>query len=281
MPIEKYNLPVGRIVWGHPMRATKKTDPQTKQPVLRDGQPVEQWSFGIAIPKDPFNEVYGVMHQEAVSAFPNGVPGNFAWKFKDGDGVDRQGQPFSKREGYAGHYVLTVSTEAFQPPCFKYEGNGYRQLNENEIKCGDYVRVNVTFKANVPTSRTHTPGIYVNPNGVELVGYGTEIVGTGSADPTEMFGGQPVTNLPPGASATPIGGAPENMQMPTGMPPQQQPPGMPPPAHDFVQNTMGNPPTAPDAGMSQPPAAPQGYPSATPATSYPGSMPGIPPNYTG
>ena len=295
MTIEKLNTPVGRIVWGHPMKSSVKKDLNTNQPVIRDGKQVEQWAFGVAIPKDQFQALYGQMYQEALTAFPNGVPGNFSWKFKDGDGTDRQGQPYSIREGYAGHYVLTISTEAFMPPCYKYENGTYRQIAENEIKTGDYVVVNLDIKANVPTNRTHTPGLYVNPNMIELVGYGTEIKGT--VDPNAVFGGQR-HQLPPGASATPISSAPAgvappmmgNAPAPASMPQQpmdapQMPPvsgaspsSMPPPAHDFVQGAMGNPPTAPSAGTPQHAPTPQVAPTAQPATSYPtNGMPGMPP----
>ena len=304
MPIEKINTPVGRIVWGHPLKAQIKKDLNTNQPVVRDGQQVQQWAFGLAIPKNQFGELYQYMQQEALSAYPNGTPSNFSWKFKDGDGTDREGKPYSEREGYAGHYILTISTEAFQTPCYKYEGNTYRQLEEHEVKTGDYVVVSLDIKANVPTNRTHTPGLYINPNAIELVGYGTEIKGSGGgANPNEVFGGKQY-QLPPGASATPTSSAPAGIGMPgTGnaptppapaaMPPQvnptpQIPPAtgaspsnMPPPAHDFVQNTMGNPPTAPTAGMPpQQPTQPVA-PSAQPATGFPSNgMPGMPPQNT-
>ena len=292
MPIEKINTPVGRIVWGHPLKPQIKKDLNTNQPVIRDGQKVQQWAFGVAIPKDKFGELYNLMKQEALTAYPSGEPSNFSWKFKDGDGTGRDGKPYSEREGYAGHYVLTISTEAFQPPCYKYEGNTYRQLEEHEIKTGDYVVVNLDMKANVPTNRTHTPGLYINPNAIELVGYGTEIKGSGGVDPNAAFGGHQ-HQLPPEASATPIGGAPAGVGMPgTGAAPQGMPPaapqgmppaapqGMPPPATDFVQNTMGNQPTAPTAGMSPQPQTQQVAPTAQPATTYPTNMPGMPPQNT-
>lgn len=310
MPIEKVNTPVGRIVWGHPMKPQIKKDLNTNQPVLRDGQQVQQWAFGVAIPKAQFGALYQQMQQEALSAYPNGVPSNFSWKFKDGDATDRQGQPYSAREGWAGHYVLTISTEAFQPPCFKFENGQYRQLSEGEIKTGDYVVVNLDMKSNVPTNRTHTPGLYINPNAIELVGYGTEIKGVGGVDPTSVFGGQQ-HQLPPGASTTPVSGAPAGIGMPgTGnapmvtptapapaaMPQQaapapqmpaatgaypSNPQPLPPPAHDFVNNAMGNPPTAPNAGMLPQQPTPPVAPSAAPATSYPSSMmPGMPPTST-
>ena len=282
MPIEKINTPVGRIVWGHPMKSQVKKDLNTNQPVMRDGQQVEQWVFGVAIPKDQFGGLYQQMQQEVLSAYPNGAPSNFSWKFKDGDATDRQGQPYSTREGWADHYVLTISTEAFQPPCYKFENGQYRQLAENEIKTGDYVVVNLDIKANIPTNRTHTPGLYINPNAVELVGYGTEIKGSGGVDPKDAFGGQQ-HQLPAGASTTPVSSAPEGVGIPQPAampPPATQPAAMPPPATDFVQNTMGvqPQPTVVNAGMSQPAQTQSVAPTATPATTSPISgMPGMPP----
>lgn len=238
--------PVGRIVWGHPARSQTKKDQQTKQPVLRDGKPVEQWVFGLAIPKAEFEQhVWPYMQQEAATIFPQGTPQKFSWKIKDGDDVDPKGQPYANREGYAGHYVLTISTEAFAPPIFKFENGQYRQMNAEEIKTGDYVVVKLNLKANQPQNPAHTPGIYVNPVGIEHVGYGQEIVGQGQ-DPEEMFGRQ-TYQLPPGASATPVapatgvaapygtsqtapGAAPMQPANPAPMPAAQPAPAMPVPA---------------------------------------------------
>ena len=136
--------PVGRIVWGHPSKPQPKKDQRTGQPVMKaDGSgPAQQWAFGLAIPKDQFiAAVWPVMDAEAKTIYPNGTPGNFSWKYKDGDGVDSKGQLYSAREGYAGCYVLTISTEAFAPSIFKLENGTYRQLQPEEIKCGDYVAV--------------------------------------------------------------------------------------------------------------------------------------------
>lgn len=285
---------VGRIVWGHPMKSQVKTDQATKQPVLRDGKQVEQWAFGLAIEKSQFqaNE-WPHLHQAASMLFPHGVPPQFSWKYKDGDGIDRKGQPYNKREGHAGCYVLTISTEAFCPQVFKRESNGqFRQIEAHEIKTGDYVRVMLNIKANAPTNASHTPGVYVNPKAIELVGYGTEII-SGGVDPDEAFGA-PVAALPPGASATPI--ASTSGAMPPGM--MQNAPAtqattnvsqstaqLPPPAHDFVNNALGQ-------GQPQPGFTPQAAPAAAGhggmsvasqqvgyapnATSYP-SNPGLPP----
>ena len=276
---------VGRIVWGNPAKSTIKKDQNTKQPVIRDGKQVEQWAFGIAFPKAEFGQYVLPYLQQAVAAvFPHGVPPAFSWKIKDGDGVDRQGKPYNTREGYAGNYILTVSTEAFAPPIYKNEGGRYRQMAENEIKTGDYVVVKLNVKANQPTNASHTPGLYINPMGIEHVGYGQEILGS-SADPDEMFGGR-TYQLPPGASAAPVApvsnvaapynaGAPANYGQPApaaapvNYAPQPAPAAyMPPPATDFVNAAMGQPAGAPaNYGQPAPAAAPANY-------GQPGVMPG-------
>jgi len=282
--------PIGRLVWGNPGKPQIKKDQNTKQPILRDGKPVEQWAFGVAFPKDVFNtQIWPQLHAEAATVYPQGTPPTFSWKFKDGDSVDRAGKPYSAREGYAGHYVLTISTEAFAPPMFKFENGAYRQINADEIKCGDFVVLNITAKANKPVNVSHTPGMYINPNGLELVGYGQEIVSAG-ADPDAMFGGgaqRPQYQLPAGASLTPVSSAPAGAAMPLPQQPQQYAPApapmayappaqqysplvayqgapLPAPAHDFVQAAVGQPTYAP--APQQPVAAPAGYPA----------MPGMP-----
>lgn len=308
MTIEKLTTPVGRLVWGHPCKTKVQTDPRTKLPRLgKDGQPVQQCAFGVAYTKAEFQQIlWPLLSQEAATLYPHGAPQGFSWKFKDGDTVDRKGIPYSNREGYAGNIVLTVSTTSFIPPVFKFENGAYRQLAENEIKCGDFVRLNLNIKANAPTDPTHTPGLYVNPNGVEFVAYGQEIVNSGG-DPDELFGGAPVTQLPPGASAVPLSNAPAGAPMPGMQPmpgyqpqtaPQYTPPvqpmqqqyaqpggqaqpiyaaqPLPAPAHDFVNNATGQQqyvqqmPGSPQPGFTQ---QPQHMQSAIPVGNQPGYMP--------
>jgi len=330
MTIEKLVTPTGRIVWGNPAKPQIKKDQKTKQPIIKDGKEVQQWAFGVAFSKQDFiQHIWPFMQQEALSAYPNGVPSNFSWKYKDGDGVDSNGQLYSTREGYAGCYILNVSTEAFAPPIFKYENGAYRQMAPEEVKCGHYVSLNLNMKVNVPTDRQHTPGLYINPNGIEHVAYGAEIVSV-NADPNEMFGGRQHA-IPQGASAVPLSSAPAGVAMPMGgMPPaapmaqpMQQPmmapqpqyapqpaaqpmqpqyapqaapaAPLPAPAHDFVRNAGmpqqmgGQPPMAqpmqpqpmgmPQMGNGAPSAAyPAPQPTAVPATTYPGNIPGMPPS---
>ena len=308
MPVQ-FTTPVGRIVWGHPQRPIIRKD-QNKNPVIRDGKQVEQWSFGLAIPKQEFMEkVWPFLQQEAASAFPNGVPPQFAWKFKDGDGVDRQGKPFSAREGYAGCYVLTISTEAFAPPMFKFENGVYRPLVAEEVECGYYAAVTVASKFN-GASGTNTPGLYMNPLGILLVGYGPQIMSSG-ADPDELFKGQTFA-LPPGASAMPMApvttvpgaaspnayaGAAPGMPpvgmpnagiaapMPSGMPmqPQYAPayPQQPQPAMTgYTQPVAPMPAPAHDfvhnAGQPVYAPAPHPMPTAQPMTGYAPAVAGMP-----
>lgn len=208
MPIE-ITTPPGRIIWGHPTKARDKINKDTKQKVLKaDGSPAQQWSFGVAFDKATFqSHIWPAMAAEAATAYPQGVPGKFSWKYTDGDSVDGEGKPYNQREGYAGCFVLAISSELMAPPVFKLVNGAYQQLPADGIKCGDYVSLGLNIKVNVPTDRTHTPGLYINPQAVEFVGYGTEIVSQGTADPNAIFKGAQ-HQLPPGASATPAGAQP-------------------------------------------------------------------------
>lgn len=283
----------GRVVWGHPGELRHKKD-RNNQTVMKDGKPVEQCAFGLAIPKAMFDQqplpsgytIRQHLEAEARTAFPHGTPQNFAWKFKDGDSVDHKGKPFASREGFGGHYVLTISTQGFAPPIYKSNGQGgWNQMDAKEVKCGDFVAVDLMVKFNGATG-THTPGLYINPNGVLFLGYGNEI--NNSQDPDEMFGGFQAAQFA-GMSAQPQ--MPQGGAMPSGMQPQpyaaspqphnpqhyapapqvaQQP--LPAPAHDFVQSAVGQLPQQPAPVAYNP--APQSQPYGAPAAPY--GMPGMP-----
>ena len=257
---------LGRIVWGHPLKGQQKRDLNTKQVVLgQDGQPVIQHVFGFAIEKSKFlAEIWPAMQTEAAKGFPNGVPNNFSWKIDDGDGIDSNGKPFSDREGYAGHYILTVaSNTGFAPNLFKWNGQSYEQLGENDVKCGDFLNVALSFKVNVPSIRTHTPSLYVNPQVIEFVGYGKEIVSAG-VNPMTAFGGVQ-HQLPPGASATPVSGAPAGVAMPG-----TSAPGMPGQMPQQPAQQPAQPPMQPQPGA---PAPMQPVQPGMPAQQMPGMMP--------
>jgi hypothetical protein len=285
MPLENFNLPVGRIVSGNPASMQPKTNFKTKQPEIgKDGKQITQSRCEIAIPKAAFgaevwpklvqvaSEVYGPINPQ--TGQPN-VPRDFSWKVIDGDSPacpKGSNVPYNTREGYPGHYVLKLSTEAFCPKIFKYVNGAFFPVEANEIKTGDYVVANL----NVKCHSENDGGLYLNPNLFQLVGVGTAIVSAAAANPEQAFGNGANYQLPAGAQ--PIGSMPA---APTNLPPapmaapQNMGAGapLPPPAHDFVQN-MGMPPAPqPVAALSYAPSAvpapqPVGLPVATPTATY-------------
>lgn len=273
--------PPGRIVWGHPLKPQPKKymDGPNKGQDVKDasGNPVMQWSFGLAIRKEEFGPIWAAMQAEAMTGYPNGVPQRFSWKIKDCDQVDDKGKLYREREGYAGCYVITISSSNFAPSVYKFENGSYRQLTAAEFKTGDWMVARLQFTLNVPPSgSTNTPSLYVNPQALEIVGYDKEIVSVG-VNPMEAFGGRQY-QLPPGVSATPISGAPAGVGMPgapgpgqmppaagAGFPMPGQPQGMPmQPQQGYVPPAM---PGHPPAGYGAPQGAPVGYPG------QPGQMP--------
>lgn len=242
---------VGRIVWGHPGKSKDKTDPQTKE-IKRNnaGEIIQQWVFGVAFPAAEFEaSILPYLQQEAYKGYPNGIPGKFSWKFKHFNDVDDKGKRYGEREGCEDCYILTLSTELKAPEIYRKDGLNYFQIGEKDIKTGDYVAVQISAKVNIPTSHLHTPGLYINPEMVLLIGQGTEIVGQ-AADPSQVFGGQQFA-LPPGATAPATG-------QPQAMPGQAVPPSSTPAQH---------------AVNPQPNAAPQVATTAPSATTYPTNAP--------
>ena len=291
--------PVSRVVWGHPCKQRQRTDNNNKPITKPDGTPAMQYIFGLAIPKQEFSPIWQAMSAEAAKGYPNGTPQNFAWKYDDGDDtrpVNGGGVPYAQREGYPGCYVLTIASALDNPPpLFKFNPatGAYDQLPADQITTGDFIVVEINIVCNGPENRSHTPSLYLNPTGIEFVGYGKEIVSVAAINPMQAFGGRQ-HQLPPGASATPIsGGAAAGVGMPTGQPqmqpggmPQQQPgyPQQPAPMQQPMpmqqQPQYQQPPGYPDPQQQQPqfqqPAPmqqPGGYPPpATGFASGPGGM---------
>lgn len=296
MSIENFNMPVGRIVSGNPTSWEDAVDYHTKQKKLNaDGTPRKENRVSIAYNKQEFLEkVWPYILQEVAKLYPqyaNTHPdqcemSRFAWKVINGDSPScPQGSqvPYNTREGYPGCYVVKISTSAFLPGTFKFENGAYRKVESNEVKCGDYVVANLTITAH----NEKDGGLYWNPNGYELVGYGTEIKGSGGADPMAMFGGT-AHQLPAGASLTPISSAPATAQMPTAMPaaqpapapmamPQAAPVAMPAPAYDFVNNAQGIQPAP--APMAMPAQAPMAQSAAMPGFTQPVASAAAPQQY--
>lgn len=246
--------PVGRIVWGN-LKGRPKLN-QQRQPVLKDGQPVTQWAFGVAFAKNPNDPAFAALWQAIQSAaltqYPNGVPPNFAWKYDDGDGIDSNGKPFNQRTGYAGCIVLPISTEAFQPPICKLIGpNTYQNITPDDVKCGDYIRIALDIVGHGPKAGTagSVPGLYINPRLVEFVAAGEAII-TGP-DPAAVFGGAAVQPPPGAALAT--------------QPTTAMPTGMAPAPATTAPMTVPAAPAYPGAPVPTPASAPAPQPVPTPA----------------
>ena len=246
----------GRIVWtmGKDLFQGKAlTDYNTGAVILDEtGQPIIEYGFGLAVPKvDPrtgqftpdYTALYQALQAEAFALYPQGAPKDFAFKVKDGDvDVDDKGVPYSKREGYAGHYVLACTTRI--PIKFFIWQNGNNVVVNTGIKNGDYVNVQLNLKGHPPKGRGKA-GIYTNPSAVQLITAGKEIINTPSGD--QLFG----QNAPAYSGQVEAHTAPT---MPGVGAPQMTPP-MAPPAAPQHQQAPAQPQYAPQPAYNPP--APQ------------------------
>jgi len=241
--------PPGRLVNGS-VYDKRTTDAQGRPRLIKggpnQGKLKEDYYLAIAIPKVPGQTHWGYTEWGAKilevgrAAFP-GIADqrpDFAWKISDGDSTvpNQNNKRPCDNEGWPGHWILHWSGSYAPKAC---NGDGSAYLPEpGAIKRGYYVQIAGTVVGNGDNSK---PGVYLNPQLVSLQGYGQEI--NGGMDPKAAgFGGQA---LPPGASASPIGGMPQQgtvpaipaggyapgpAQMPQigAMPPVMQMPGIPP-----------------------------------------------------
>lgn len=269
--------PIGRIVQGNPLIANPQFDDRTKQPKLgADGNQLNNWYINVAFDKQNPDTMamVGEIYAEAARAFPQLWPqgvnfqapnfgcvrADFAIKIKDGDGHDLNGNPHSKKEGWAGHYIVQVSTYAGVMRVVDGNKNN-SPITEvgsgpNHIKTGDFVIVALDFKSNGWNGDAQSkPGLYMNPDLVQLVGYGAAIVG--GPDANEVFKDANRSFIPAGMSTTPTAGA-----MP-GLPTPVQPAGsagaLPIIPGPGVVNAGGNlhPPLASPPALPVVAAAPQ------------------------
>jgi hypothetical protein len=244
--------PVGRLVMGSVAKGSSEGYggvPLTYKSGPNAGQPRTEWFVGLAIAKDDpgLPDLFAKMN-EAAAQFTKGEKdrSDFAWKYFDGDGVDKNGQPYSNREGFAGHFVFRWTT-GYQPQVC---GASAEAIDAEQIKLGHYIRVAGTVDYNRDSNK---PGIYLNMSQVQHCGYGPEIV-TGPR-PADVFA-TPV-QLPAGASATPLApaaGIPGVEAAPAAAPVPAAP--APAPAVAPAPSTPATgAPMAPNAAFTQPPGA--------------------------
>lgn len=217
-------LPEGRIVQGNPQVARQKTDTLTKAPVVKEGKPVMETFFAIAIPKNGtthWNQTdWGKqIYDEGVREFPKGEYqiGSFAWKITDGDSTvpNKKMKKPCDREGFPGHWVISMSSQ-LNITCYDLQNGQAVLAAPATIKTGHYARAQVSIKGN---GRTDSPGVYVNPLQVLRTKEGPEIVSSELDDTATAFG-VPQADPTGGAFASPAPApAPEYMAPP---PPQPQ-----------------------------------------------------------
>ena len=224
--------PVGRIVQGNPLVASPVLDDAGKPKLKDDGTPKTNWWITTAFSKQDPDTIAMIAEigQEAARTYPQLFPqgynpaapnmgcvrADFAMKVVDGDGIDLNGKPHSNKEGWAGHWILKISTYAGVIRCYDGLQNNLPITEPEQIHTGKYVRVSLDIKGNGWTGQGNSkPGMFVNPDGVQLVGHGAKIAS--GPDAATMFA-QPVGGyIPPGMSTTPVASAP--------MPGQPQAPG--------------------------------------------------------
>lgn len=244
-----FTTPVGRIVMGSvdkPRDKDAEGKPLTIKSGPNAGKPTIQYFIALAIPKNPAvdgghwaNTEWGkLIWNVGHTAFP-GMASNpaFAWKVEDGDShiPNRKNKKPCDNAGFPGNWVLFMSTSL---PIKTYNADGSAAIPPESIKRGYYAQVSVMCQGN---GSTQNPGIYLNPSMIALAGFGEEIVS--GPDPQSAGFGQGVT-LPPGASATPIGGmAPGVASAPPvpGVPVPGAPAAYAPPAAPVAPPVVPNP----------------------------------------
>ena len=309
MPQESKRLisPVGRIIWGSVSELNTRDITGKPEPDVEK----HAYTFGLAIRKNEtgVDSLLQAFYQQAVAGYPNnqmmanriaqewqsGFAGvAFRFKVKDGDRpLQRTGKPDDNARGC---WVISCKTKI----PIKCANAQNVEIDPKTVERGYFVDVALSIAVNEKTD--NTAGLYVNPMVVRLLAFGEKIMGGVSIE--DAFAGHAApTQLPPGASATPVapaGGIPglpgfPQAGAPQAMPQFGAPAGMP---ANTVQLPMNNGPTAPNSaypsnpqmpgfqqGGAIPPnqafGTPNGQQSA-PATGHPSNpqMPGFtpPPN---
>lgn len=193
-------FPAGRMVGGNLDKLFQRTETNGTPKIGKDGQPEMQCSFGFAIPKTHAAERWQdtpwgkTIYDTGAAAHPNLVQSPaFSWKVIDGDSQlpNKKGKRPCDQTGYAGHWVLWFS-QGWLPK--RVNADGTVELPDGAIQPGYYIQVFGSVAGNklVPNG---TPGVYLNPIAVALVGEGERIAT--DVDTTKVgFGGAP---LPAGA----------------------------------------------------------------------------------
>lgn len=229
-----FTSPVGRMVQGDifkPRTTDQQGNPLTTKSGPNAGQPRSDYFVAVAVPKNSpdWAAFKAIIDAEAKAAWPQGQFNSpkFSDKIIDGDGVDDNGKQNSEKAGFAGCWVVRFSS-GFAPALWARskvlpehmrspDPESFVQVTDPSVlKRGYFVRVagNVAGNNNI-----QSPGLYLNYNMVELVGYGDEIV---SGPTASMAFGSPAaaptgqsTPVPTAAAPAPTPSAPAPTASPT------------------------------------------------------------------
>lgn len=285
---------LGRFVQGDAHKAQpQRKDQRTGQLKFRkNGEPDCPFYIALAIPKDPaarlviqgvpdFDSQRALVDADARAAWPqffgqrpaglvfgpelapDCINPKFANKFIDGDGFDDQGKPYSRYEGWAGHWVIKFQNgyapalqewvenwvDPMRPGSPPYTGWKELSVTGRTIKCGDYISVGGTCESN---KSTDSPGMYMNVDTIGFEKEGDLIVSNAGVDADTALGsrgGAASPNVAPAASpAAPAPGGPTSQTAP---------------AYDGYRTTAAPAAPAPAAPAPAAPAAPQMTAKAT------------------
>lgn len=247
----KYTSPIGRIVQGNPLSGNPQTIQNTNTPKLgKNGEQLVNYYANVAFDKanPKTGEMIAAIFTECARLYPALFPfgyqpnarsdtqppinaggcirNDFAYKIKDGDGYDSNGKAHALKEGWKGHWIVQVSTYAGAMRVVNgLSGNS--AITEvgsgpNHIKTGDFVVCCLDISSNGWAGDAQSkPGIYMNPDLLQLVGYGDAIIS--GPNPDEMLKGAAEAiggYVPAGMSTTPTAAA-----LPGALPPPVQPAG--------------------------------------------------------
>jgi len=273
----KYTSPIGRIVQGNGLIGNPQFVQGTQTPKLgKNGEQQVNWYVTVAFDKanPKTGEMIAAIQSEAARLFPQLFPygyqpaaradtqppinaggcirNDFAYKVVDGDGYDANGKAHALKEGWKGCWILKISSYAgamrvvnglTANSAITEVGTG-----PNHIKTGDFVVCCLDISSNGWKGDAQSkPGIYVNPDLLQLVGYGDAIIS--GPNPDEMLKDVAAATggyVPAGMSSTPsVAALPGAVGLPAPLQPAGSAGALPviPPA-----NTLpGLPATAPAA----------------------------------